>query len=151
MSTQRLSGKSFQVTLGDIYINVESYNLSIDDGRATAKTNGIPNGWLDGEVSASGDIEVDAQNFNLIMQAAKKAGSFKELPPFDIVAYAVAGKTSQKVEAFDCLLKISDLLDISSSGGEKTKHKLPFEVTGTDFVKINGVPYLSENETAGIW
>lgn len=150
MSVERISGKSFHISLDDIQIKVESFSLKIEDGRAVANTNGVPNGYVDGEVSASGDLEVDAQNFKLITKAAQRAGSFKQLKPWDLVAFAQVGGAKQKIEAFDCLFKINDLLSIDSKGGEKSKHKLTFDVTSPDFVRIDGVPYLSAAETQGL-
>ena len=50
---QRLSGKSFDVTLGDLKLHIEKASLDIEDGSEVAKTGGVPNGWVDGEVSAS--------------------------------------------------------------------------------------------------
>jgi hypothetical protein len=42
------------------------------------------------------------------------------------------------------------LLSIDPKGGEKTKHKVPFDVTSPDFIHINGVPYLDATEIEGI-
>ncbi|HHR4158445.1 TPA: phage protein [Salmonella enterica] len=39
------------------------------------------------------------------------------------------------------------MLDIDSKGGEKTIHKVKLIVTSSDFVHINGVPYLSQTDT----
>ena len=41
-------------------------------------------------------------------------------------------------------------MNIDPKGGEKTKHKVPFEVTSPDFIRINGVPYLDATEIEGI-
>ena len=60
---QRLSGKSFDVTLGDLKLHIEKASLDIEDGSEVAKTGGVPNGWVDGEVSASGEIELDGGIF----------------------------------------------------------------------------------------
>mgnify|MGYP003431380481 CR=1 FL=1 len=54
-----------------------------------------------------------------------------------------------RVEAFGCKLKVSSLLGIDPKGGEKSKHKVPFDVTSPDFIRINGVPYLDAAETEG--
>ena len=147
---QRLSGKNFDVTLGDISLHVEKATVSIEDNSATVKDRGVPNGWVDGDVSASGELEVDAQNLNLITEAAKSAGSFRQLEEFDILFFAKAGDDELKVEAFGCKLKLESLLDIDSKGGEKHISKIPFEVTSPDFIRINGVPYLSEADTEGL-
>lgn len=88
---QRLSGKNFDVYLGDMLVHVESASLDIEDSSEVAKTNGIPNGWTDGEVGASGEIEVDAANLKLVTEAARNAGSFRGLPEFDILFYGSTG------------------------------------------------------------
>ncbi|MBI9109905.1 DUF2597 family protein [Maridesulfovibrio ferrireducens] len=150
MSGQRLSGKNFDVTLGDMLLRVEKATLEIEDNSSTAKDRGVPNGWVDGDVAASGEIEVDARNLNLIMEAASSAGSFRELPEFDILFFAKTGTDELKVQAFGCKLKLTSLLDIDSAGGEKHISKIPFEVTSPDFVRINGVPYLSEEDIEGL-
>lgn len=151
MSKQRIGGKDFHVTIMGIMIKVESASISIDDGRAVTKTNGVPNGFVDGEVSSSGELVVDQSNFSLLSAAAKKAGSWKGIEPFDTQFFASTTAERRKIEAHGCLLKISDLLDIDSKGGEKSTVKLPFDVTDPDFVKIDGVPYLTAAETLGLF
>lgn len=143
----RLSGKEMGFMLGDLRIVADEITLNIEDGRSAVLSNGVPDGFVDGETKASGDITVDTKNFDLIIEAAKQAGSFKELEPFDSVFNGENASESLNIEAFGCLLKISDLLNANSSGGEKLQHKLNFEVTSKDFIRINGVPYLSEKET----
>lgn len=143
----RISGKSFTIHLDDLLVFVNSMSADIEDNRAAVKDRGIPNGYVDGEVACSGEMEVDAANLNLIIDAARRAGSFHDLTPFDINTYASTGSESMKVELFGCLIKISSLLDIDTAGGEKHSTTLPFEVTSPDFVRINDVPYLSKTET----
>ena len=82
--------------------------------------------------------------------AARSAGSFRELAPFDQVFFAKAGDEELRVEAFGCRLKISSLLNIDPKGAEKTKHKVPFDVSSPDFIHINGVPYLAAKEIEGL-
>ncbi|WP_027721211.1 phage protein [Maridesulfovibrio zosterae] len=147
---QRLSGKNFDITLGDIQLHVEKASLSIEDNSSAAKDRGVPNGWVDGDVAASGDIEIDATNLKLISEAARAAGSYRELPDYDMLFFAKTGNEEKKVEAFGCHFKIESLLDIDPKGGEKDISKLQFEVTSPDFVRINGVPYLSEADTEGL-
>ena len=84
---QRLSGKSFDVTLGDLKLHIEKASLDIEDGSEVAKTGGVPNGWVDGEVSASGEIELDGENVKILSEAARNAGSFRGLPEFDLLFY----------------------------------------------------------------
>jgi hypothetical protein len=135
---------------GDTLIHVESMTASITDNRQAVKSGGVPNGYVDGDVSCSGEMELDSRNFNLLGEVAKSAGSWRGIEPFDIIASGKAIDQEQKVELFGCLVKVSDLLDVDQNGGEKTKHKIPFEVTSPDFVRINGVPYLSEDDTRNL-
>ncbi|KPG92921.1 phage tail protein [Pseudomonas sp. RIT-PI-q] len=146
----RIGGKNFDVNLGDLLVHVESCTLDITDNTAVAQSKGVPDGHVDGDVSASGEFEFDTSNFNLLIEAARTAGSFRGLEPFDSVFFAKAGEEELRVEAFGCKLKVSSLLGIDPKGGEKSKHKVPFDVTSPDFIRINGVPYLAAAEIEGL-
>ena len=146
----RIGGKNFDINLGDLQIHVESATLDITDNTAVAQDKGVPNGFVDGDVTASGELELDTQNLNLIIESARQAGSFRKLATFDMVFFAQTADEELRVEAFGCKFKISSLLSIDQKGGEKTKHKLPFDVTSPDFIRINGVPYLDATETEGL-
>lgn len=146
----RISGMNFDINVGDIMIHVETATLDITDNSAAAQTGGVPDGWVDGDVSASGELELDTANFNLLIEAARKAGSFRRLEPFDSLFYAKTPTDEIRVEAFGCKPKISSLLNIDPKGGEKSKHKVPFDVTSPDFIHINGVPYLDAEEIEGL-
>ena len=147
MSQKHLSALDFDVMIGDMLVHVENMTATISDERKAVKTRGIPDGYVDGEVSCSGEIEVDTKNFNLLIDVAKTAGSFREMPAFDIIYMGKNVSHQHKQELFGCVLNVTDLLNNDAKGGEKGKHKLAFEVTSPDFVRINGVPYLSENDT----
>ncbi len=146
----RISGKNFDVNIGDLLVHVETATLDITDNSAVAQDKGVPNGHVDGDVSASGELELDTSNFTLLIEAARRSGSFRALEPFDSVFFAKAGDEELRVEAFGLKLKVSSLLNIDSKGGEKTKHKVPFDVTSPDFIRINGVPYLDATEIEGL-
>lgn len=146
----RISGKDVDVMIGDMMVHVENITLTIEDGTTVAKTRGVPNGHIDGEAAANGEIEVDTANFNTIIDAARTAGSFKRLAPFDIVMNAESTDEGINVEAFDCKLRISELMNAAATGGEKLKYKLPYDVTSPDFVRINGVPYLDSSEVENL-
>ena len=151
MSQQRISGKDFYITMHGYLVHVESASLSIEDGSTVAMTHGVPNGWVDGETKAQGDIELDSQNFLILASIANSAGSWKGIDPFDMVFFAATGiYEAMKVEAFGCKLKINELLSIDHKGTEKSKYKLQYEVTDPDFIKINGVPYLRPAELFGV-
>jgi hypothetical protein len=146
----RLSGMNFNVNMGDLMVQVDTASLTITDNSAVSQTGGVPDGAVDGDVSASGELNVNASNFKLISQAAKAAGSWRAMPNFDMMFY---GKTSQdelKVEAFGCRIKLSDILNIENKGGSASMFKIPFDVTAPDFVHIDGVPYLRPDEIENI-
>lgn len=146
----RISGMNFDINMGDLKIHVETATLDITDNSAAVQTGGVPDGWVDGDVSASGELELDTANFNLLIEAARKAGSFRRLELFDTLFYAKTPTDEIRVEAFGCKPKISSLLNIDPKGGEKSKHKVPFDVTSPDFIHINGVPYLDAEEIEGL-
>lgn len=146
----KISGMNFDINVGDMKLHVETATLDITDNSAVAQTRGVPDGWVAGDVSASGELELDTANFNLLIEAAKAAGSFRQLEPFDQLFYAKTPTEEIRVEAFGCKVKISSLLNIDPKGGEKSKHKIPFDVTSPDFIRINGVPYLSAEEVEGL-
>lgn len=146
----KIGGKNFDVNLGDLLVHVESCTIDITDNSAVAQTKGVPNGHVDGDVAGAGELELDTTNFNLLIEQARSAGSFRQLEPFDIVFFANSGDEELRVEAFGCKVRISSLLSIDPKGGEKNKHKIPFDVTSPDFIKINGVPYLSAAEIEGL-
>jgi hypothetical protein len=146
----RIGGKNFDVNLGDSLIHVQTCTLDITDNTAVAQSRGVPNGHVDGDVAAGGEMEFDTANFTLLIDAARAAGSFRALEPFDIVFFAKTPVDELRVEAFGCKLRVSSLLNIDTKGGETSKHKVPFDVTSPDFVHINGVPYLDAAEIEGL-
>jgi hypothetical protein len=148
---KRVSESGFSFTLGDFKIRAESASLSIDDGRKAVKDGGVPNGYVDAEVSASGDIELDAKNLALLAEQAKGAGSWQSIEPVDILFYAKGTSEEQKVEAFGCLLNLSDIVNYDPTSDKKAVTKVSFEVTSPDFVRINGIPYLDEARTEGMY
>ena len=146
----RISGKSFDIRLMGFAIHMESFSLTIEDNSTVAKDKGVPNGYVEGDVSASGEIVVDSANFMLLSAAARAAGSWRDLPTFNIDAYA-AGQSAVTpevfhVHAYDCKLRITDVLSVDPNSTDKTTHKLTYDVTGPDFVWINGTPYLRDSE-----
>lgn len=148
---QRISGKNFDVSIGDLTMNVGKATLTIEDKTDVAKDNGVPNGWVDGEAGASGDMELDAQAIGILGEAAKAAGSWRGLPSFDILFYAKTGQDEEmKVEAFGCKFVLDSLLDVDKAGGQKHISKVKYFVTSPDFIRINGVPYLRPEETEGL-
>ncbi len=141
MSTQRFNGLSFDIDLGDFSVHVKKFSLEITDNSAIAKRNGKPSGYVLGDCEASGEIVVFRDGLKAFTAAAKEAGSFQEMATFDINSYAKVGDDELKIEAFDCKIKLSSLLDIDETSTDETEFSLPYDVTGSDFVKIDGVPY----------
>lgn len=147
----RLSGKNISLTIGDMRVKAVTCSLEITDNTGVAVDSGVPNGYVDGDVAASGELELNLLNFKLIREAAKTAGSFRGLDVFDMLFYGKAGGGEEsKVEAFGCRLKLSSILDADSKGGEALTRKVQFDVTSPDFVRIDGVPYLRPDETEGL-
>ncbi len=146
MGKQRINSLSFSITLGDTDIHVDKMSLDIEDGQQAAKKNGRPDGWVLGEVSAKGELDIDLSEFKKLKAAAQSAGSWQALEPFDIVAYAKSGDDETKVEAFGCKIKLSKLLDVDKSSSDKSTRAVPFEVTSPDFINIDGVPYIKPQD-----
>ncbi|NDM57635.1 phage protein, partial [Klebsiella pneumoniae] len=63
----RISGMNFDVNMGDTLVHVEKATLDITDNSAVAQTGGVPDGHVDGDVTASGELELDSANFALVM------------------------------------------------------------------------------------
>ena len=143
----RLAGVDFDIRVGGFAIPINKANISIEDGGEVSLSGGTPNGHTNGEMKASGEIVLSPEGVSILTEAAKNAGSWEELPPYDMIFY---GKTvgndgeEMKVEAFDCKLRIADLLDIDRNSNTKPETKLKYDVTGRDFVFINDVPVLSQ-------
>jgi hypothetical protein len=146
----RLSGMNFNVNMGDLMVQVDTASLTITDNSAVSQTGGVPDGSVDGDVSASGELSVNASNFKLISAAAKAAGAWRAMPNFDMMFYGKTSQDEMKVEAFGCRIKLSDILDIDKKGGSASVFKIPFDVTSPDFVHIDGVPYLRPDEIENI-
>jgi hypothetical protein len=141
----KLSGRDVDVMIGSYRVNFEEASLSIEDGTSTTKTRGVPDGFIEGDVAASGEIKLNTGQFDVIVQAAKEAGSFRGLPTFDLVYNAETSDEKLNIEAFECKLSLTDLINANQSN-ERLMHTISFEVTGREFVKINGVSYLRPEE-----
>ncbi|MGL5498374.1 MAG: phage protein [Aeromonas sobria] len=145
--TRRISGQSFDTTLMGTMVHIEKASLSITDNSAVALTRGVPDGFVDGDVAAELEFEFDTKNFNLLCEGAKRQGSWRGMEPDDVLFYADSGAEKMRVEAFGVKLMVSDLIDVDPKGGNKTVHKVKGFVTSPDFVHINGMPYLSADDT----
>ncbi|ENL7682365.1 DUF2597 family protein [Proteus mirabilis] len=147
MSGKRISGQSIDFNMNGDLLHSEKASLSITDNTGVAQTNGVPDGYVNGDVSAEGEIELATKYLDVITAKARSAGSWRAIPPVDLMWYAKAGSEELKVEAFGCKLNVTDILDADSKGGSVMTHKIKFIVTSPDFVRINGIPYLESELT----
>lgn len=143
---KRISGRNIALTLdpSEIDIVFEEVSLSIEDASTVAMSMGRPDGWVDGEIKASGEVALDSYNFNLLIAACTAEDGFKGLPAQTITFYANVGDNAEdqlSIIAHDCKFSLKDILKADQKGGAKLKHTIPFIVTGKDFVSINGIPY----------
>ncbi|MGI1677569.1 MAG: DUF2597 family protein [Cellvibrionaceae bacterium] len=146
MSGKRISGSQARFTLGDYLLKTIDFTLNIEDSSGAVYLNSRPDGWVNGDVKASGEMTVTSSVLSHIIDIAESAGSFQDLEPFDLVCNAETNSEKLNIEAFGCKLKISDLLNAQSNSNERIIHKIPYEVTDEDFININGVPYLAPVE-----
>lgn len=142
---QRISGQSVDVYFGTELVHIEKIGLDITDNTTAASTRGVPDGWIAGDVSASGDIEISTKELAKIISLASAAGSFRGIALQDLLFYGSAGSEELKIEAFGCKFVITTPLDNDPKGGSILTHKFKYFVTSPDFVKINGIPYLESD------
>ncbi|WP_417552081.1 phage protein [Marinomonas fungiae] len=145
---QHISGSDINIMVGTTLVNVKSYTLNIEDGVSATTTRGIVDGWVNGEVGASGEFTVNTANLNLIMDVAREAGSFQQIPPTDLIGSGKTVDQELKVAAYGCKMSIAKVLESGDSSGGALEHTIPYTVTDKRFVEINGVPYLDQNRIA---
>lgn len=143
---KKLSGIDVSVNIGGYMVQFEEVTLTIDDKSKATMSGGRPNGYVQGAVSASGSITLDTDNLLVLLDVAKNAGSWQQMEAFDLGFSAETKGTALNIEAFECLIKLADLLKANPGDEEKLTHTLPYEVTGKDFIRINGVPYADTSD-----
>jgi hypothetical protein len=143
---KHLGGKDFDTMIGDKLVHVIEASVKITDGRKPKVVRGVVVGYVDGPTSAEVTIKVDHENFLLIEGQAKAAGSWKGIEPFDVSFSAEVKAGSKNVEAFGVLPMLEDVLDFKAEGGEEDTTTIKGIVTSPDFIKINGIPYLTDDE-----
>ncbi|OTA17561.1 tail protein [Xenorhabdus vietnamensis] len=148
--SQRISGQSVDFNMDGDLVHAEKVNLSITDNTAAAQTQGVPDGYISGDVAAEGEIELSTKYLDIVTAKARSAGSWRGIQPVDLMWYAKAGNEEMKVEAYGCKLILSDILDVDPKGGSVMTHKVKFVVTSPDFVRINGIPYLEAELTRNL-
>lgn len=146
----RFSGQNFDVTILGVMVHVESASATISDESDVAKSRGIPDGFTFGAVGCEVEYELDLNNFRKLQQEARSAGSWRGIKPHDCLFYANNGEDADKIELFGVKLKIEDLLSVDPSSADKTKRKLKGFVTSPHFVRINGISYLSADDTRNL-
>ncbi|AVD62434.1 MULTISPECIES: phage protein [Serratia] len=148
--TKRISGQSVDFNMDGDLVHAEKVSLSITDNTAAAQTGGVPDGWVSGDVAAEGEMELSTKSLAQVTAKARAAGSWRGIPPIDLMWYAKAGGEELKVEAFGCKLILSDILDVDPKGGSIMSHKIKFVVTDADFVRLGGIPYLEAEVTQNL-
>lgn len=148
--SKRISGMSFDFFMGGELVHAEKISLSITDNTAATQTAGVPDGWVAGDVSAEGELELSLKAFAILKRKAQEAGSWRGIEPQDFMFYAKAGEEEAKVEAFGCKMNMSDILDIDPKGGALATRKIPFKVTDPRFINIDGIPYLESEATENL-
>ncbi|AHF77574.1 Putative tail tube protein [Sodalis praecaptivus] len=148
--TKRISGMSFDAYVDGELIHVEKISLDITDNSAAAQTRGVPDGHVDGDVAAEGEIEVSSKVLQVLTAKARAAGSWRGIAPVDFLFYAKAGSEEIKVETFGNKLQLNNVLDTDPKGGSLSTHKIKYFVTSPKFININGVPYLEAEATENL-
>lgn len=122
--TKRISGMSFDAYIDGELIHIEKISLDITDNSAAAQTRGVPDGHVDGDVAAEGEIEVSSKVLQVLTAKARAAGSWRGIEPLDFLFYAKAGSEEVKVETFGNKLQLSNLLDIDPKAAAYPRTKL---------------------------
>lgn len=84
----------------------------------------MPDGHVDGDVAAEGEIEVSSKVLQVLTAKARAAGSWRGIEPLDFLFYAKAGSEEVKVETFGNKLQLSNLLDIDQKAAAYPRTKL---------------------------
>jgi len=147
---KRISGQSTDVRMDGDLIHIEKVSLDITDNTAAAQTQGVPDGHVSGDVAGEGEIEVTTKVLGQLTAIARRAGSWRGIEPVDLMFYAKAGNEELKIEAFGCKLVLSNILDADPKGGSVMTHKIKYVITDPNFVRINGVPYLEDEDTRNL-
>ena len=137
---QRFSGVDVEVTLPSGKVALfDEITLTPTLGTKTAKSGGAPAGWTRGEIGAEGSIKLDTEELFKLLAEADTAGSWEMMGAVDMSWYALVDGKELLVEAFGCKFDAPDFT-VNKASAEKLSHTLKFEVTGRDFIHINGVP-----------
>lgn len=147
MKNTRINACEFDFMAWGEPVRANSVSISITDNTAVATTNGMPDGILKGSVSATGSIVLSSHYFSIIKTKAAEVGSYRDIPVVDFMFYANTGSEEKKIEVFGCKLSITDLLNLDTTSDDATTHTINFIVSSPDFIRIDGIPYLSATDT----
>ena len=137
---QRFSGVDVEVSLptGKVVL-FDEVTLNATLGVKAAKSGGKPAGWTRGEITGEGEIKLDTEELLTLLSEAEKVGSWEMMDALDLDLYSQIGGQTLHVQAFGCKFEAPDF-PVNRASGEKIVHTLKFEVTGQDFIHVNGVP-----------
>ncbi len=143
---QRFSGKDVIVSLSEtgILARVKEVSLTTEDNIAVVSSGGYPDGWVAGEVTGEGELQVQAEELAKFLAAAEVAGSWEAMAAMDLTLYASTLEGEWKVEAYGCKLKMPSV-SVDRGGGEALMHTIAFVITSPEFVRINGIPLAGRN------
>lgn len=147
---QRITGRNINAFYGGIPVIFKNASLSIEDGVEAAMTNGGPDGWVEGDYKAGGELEMDYKYFKVIAGIAAVNGGYTEIPAEDIDFPASTTGEVFSAKAYGCKLSLSDIINADKNGKTVGTVKIPFIVTSPDFVDIDGVPYRSALSSIGV-
>ena len=137
---QRISGRDVTVSLPSGRMALfDQVNLNPASGVAAVTSGGYPAGWVYGDVSGDGDIVIDPEELQKLLDEAEKHGSWEAMPAIDMTLFAKVGAKEWKFEVFGAKFDFPDF-KADRKGGDKLTHTVKFLVTGEDFIHINGVP-----------
>ena len=137
---QRISGQDVEARLSNgLRMLFDSASLNLEDGITATSDQGYPSGWVFGEVKGDGEVEVSTDTLELVRAEADAAGSWAQMPEFDLTFFTQVGSLELKVEVFGIKLRFPSF-EFDGKGGDKLMHKIPFVIGSPDFVKLNGTP-----------
>lgn len=147
MSTHDLiQGQAFDTDMSGTAFHFNNIKIDITDNSTVGMKNGRPKGRLRGDVAATVKIKADLDDVDRLLEIAREAGSFQAMDPFDVTTYAKVGSREKKIEAFGVSLKIASLLDAQDNSSDESFVEIEGDVTSEDFLKIDGVPYITPLE-----
>ncbi len=150
MSFTHISGKNVHVFLDGAMVTIDKVSLKITDNMEVQKTNGIPDGFTEGDVAAGGEITVSYKYFKIFAAIAAANGGWRSMPTFDIDMVGATVSDVFPCSAYGCKLRLDSIVDADKNGKEKGVVTIPYDVTSPNFVTIYDTPYLDAKERLGV-